>query len=1507
MVYAYHGPLIYEAKIIKVKKADESYILNSDLQKETFEQNSGKFDVLKWEGLDAYLLHYQGWNSKWDEWVGFDRILEINEENKFKKLELEQLTKKKKSKRESNSSDNGKGGGSGNKRSKISSTSAGNGSKLQQKKISTINLKFPVELKYVLVNDWQYITKDKKLVKLPTEYSVNSILQEYKSWRSSKLQKHQVSILVEIITGLELYFNKAVTLVLLYKNERLQHLGLIKNNTITRDMGNSKVYGYEHLLRLLISFPNLISQTTMDSLSISVLVSELEELLNYLKENMTVYQNDYEYTSPQYDSLARVKSVLLQIYACSFLTTVFASLSNISFEKLQKRHQDVESIFSSKGPTSLVLQEFDKLVHDLELAIEGDNDSIVGKKVGSLLMPQVLFKRAMIEINLNKDTLAIIDLQQVLGLAPAMTPARDKLVELLISRGDFEKLEAFLEEKDKKKERDNSEIWQVINNYKTHWKQANLAYNQKNYEGCVDELNKVVDICSSNYEVWKLYLNCQLQNYKNNSTKYYTFDNESQPLNKIIIKILLNIIKIRPYQTWSYDLLSKFQIYTEINFEQAQNSIKSCIQIDNESDCGAMAKFCSRFSEFFKALETYSILNDHLCSESSDLKAEDMNNYKIDYKQVANFLLNDKVSNEVKRKGFKNNFEYLRFKGEEFSKEYTHFGDGDELIFLADLQKIACESLIQIGDSKYSAFCSKIKDSREHPHFFPNYIPQIDKLLKQKKFAEAEEILGRFNKNVKQTELFKNRASKVEQWRQQQQQQQYQQHQQHQQQQRQRYHQQQQRQQQQQYQQQQQQQYRQPNRKSKNDYYKILDIPHDADEKTIRKGYKTQTLKYHPDKYKGKDLSSEQIEKKMQDINKAYEILSDKELRERYDRGDDPNDPMNTAQSQPQWQQYRGSSNPHGQEQYTFNFGGANSHDFFQQFFGGMGGMGATLSAILSTIDASPAFKLSESNILINQKDFQSSEDAAVAAAAAAAAAVGGSSSDEGAGGDSDIAASQLYEDFEPFALDEDLIDETIYSQLPEIDSEKLQSLVDRANLRKRAETLYAIAQKSQHKYGHPTRVIGSPGHFATVHYIIRELRKLHGYYNIKTQSFKAVDGHVDSFSLLIDGIQPKNLQALALTPPTPDKKPVHGSLTLVLNNGCSLHDFPQIAKDNIVLIKRGECSFGDKSRNAGKVGAKAAIIYDSNGPLSGTLGTPIGEEVPTLSVDQKDVASYIDELNKNPNHKFETTLYIDSYVKNITTLNVVAETVFGDHNNVVSLGAHSDSVGAGPGINDDGSGTISLLEVAKILKDFKINNAVRFAWWAAEEEGLLGSEYYASHLTQEENSKIRLFMDYDMMASPNYEYEIYNANNKDHPQGSGDLKDLYVAWYEKHGLNYTFVPFDGRSDYVGFINNGIPAGGIATGAEGVKNSTSREKFGGEVGKWFDPCYHQKCDDLSNPNYDAWEINTKLIAHSVAVYAKSFEGFPKRELKEDKVQLSSSSSTPEFGTEFIRRGDKFVI
>ncbi|CCD23526.1 aminopeptidase Y NDAI_0B04920 [Naumovozyma dairenensis CBS 421] len=470
------------------------------------------------------------------------------------------------------------------------------------------------------------------------------------------------------------------------------------------------------------------------------------------------------------------------------------------------------------------------------------------------------------------------------------------------------------------------------------------------------------------------------------------------------------------------------------------------------------------------------------------------------------------------------------------------------------------------------------------------------------------------------------------------------------------------------------------------------------------------------------------------------------------------------------------------------------------------------------------------------------------------------------------------------------------YLLKPLVTSEKLQKHISLDDLNATAWDLYHIAEQSEKKYGHPTRVIGSPGHWKTIEYILKQFDDMKDYYDVSLQSFNALSGKIISFNLsdAKHGENFDNITAFSLSPPV---KPFIGKLVEIPNLGCEDADFDSVAPPpteqsgrspkRIALIERGHCPFGNKSDLAGKHGYHAVIVYDSDpnadSGLHGTLGEPTNNTVSTIGVTYETGVELIENIALDPDY----TLYfaMDSYVKNITTKNIIADTKNGDPENIVALGAHSDSVEEGPGINDDGSGTISLLTVAKQLTHFKIKNKVRFAWWAAEEEGLLGSNYYAYHLSPEENRKIRVFMDYDMMASPNYEYEVYDANNIDNPKGSEELRDLYIDYYTSNGLNYTLVPFDGRSDYVGFIENGIPAGGIAAGAE--KDNV----FNGEV---LDKCYHQLCDDVSNLSWEAFMVNTKLIAHSVATYANSFKGFPERETNATVSSTSLLQETSEF-------------
>ena len=209
--------------------------------------------------------------------------------------------------------------------------------------------------------------------------------------------------------------------------------------------------------------------------------------------------------------------------------------------------------------------------------------------------------------------------------------------------------------------------------------------------------------------------------------------------------------------------------------------------------------------------------------------------------------------------------------------------------------------------------------------------------------------------------------------------------------------------------------------------------------------------------------------------------------------------------------------------------------------------------------------------------------------------------------------------------------------------------------------------------------------------------------------------------------------------------------------------------------------------------------------------------------------------------------------------------------------GAHLDSVTAGPGINDDGSGSAALLETALQMSKVKPENTVRFAWWGAEEEGLIGSTAYVEGLSQPERDRIALYLNYDMIGSPNYIFMVYDADQSTFeapvvvPPGSTAIEDLYESYYTRIGEPYDDTAFSGRSDYQAFIEAGIPSGGLFTGAEEVKTEEQEAIWGGTAGEQFDPCYHQACDDIDNVDLHALEVNSDLIAFAMLTYAYSTE------------------------------------
>ena len=197
----------------------------------------------------------------------------------------------------------------------------------------------------------------------------------------------------------------------------------------------------------------------------------------------------------------------------------------------------------------------------------------------------------------------------------------------------------------------------------------------------------------------------------------------------------------------------------------------------------------------------------------------------------------------------------------------------------------------------------------------------------------------------------------------------------------------------------------------------------------------------------------------------------------------------------------------------------------------------------------------------------------------------------------------------------------------------------------------------------------------------------------------------------------------------------------------------------------------------------------------------------------------------------------------------MIAETRDGDPDNVIVVGAHLDSVGVGPGINDNGSGSAGILEIAEQMRKVKPRNKVRFIWFGAEEHGLLGSEAYVDSLPQSERDKIAAMLNFDMIGSPNFVRFVYDGDLSDSeppeggaPPASADIEQLFLDYFESQGLATEPTAFDGRSDYGPFIFAGIPAGGLFTGAEGIKTAEEAAIYGGTAGAPYDPCYHLGCD-----------------------------------------------------------------
>ena len=335
-------------------------------------------------------------------------------------------------------------------------------------------------------------------------------------------------------------------------------------------------------------------------------------------------------------------------------------------------------------------------------------------------------------------------------------------------------------------------------------------------------------------------------------------------------------------------------------------------------------------------------------------------------------------------------------------------------------------------------------------------------------------------------------------------------------------------------------------------------------------------------------------------------------------------------------------------------------------------------------------------------------------------------------------------------------------------------------------------------------------------------------------------------------------------------------------SRGCYAADYAGFPAGAIALVERGtpagfpggSCTFRIKHDNARNAGASGVLVYNNvAGTLNGTLGATGLSQLPTLGLSQALGQSLRAQTTSSP---VVMRMKTDTGAETLTTRNVFAETAAGDPNNVVMVGAHLDSVTAGPGINDNGSGSAAILETAIQMAKVNPRNKVRFAWWSAEESGLVGSNYYVNNLPQAERDKIALYLNFDMVGSPNFARFVYDGDNSTGtgsvgPAGSDVIEAVFHGYFESQGLYAEPSPFNGRSDYGPFIapSVGIPAGGLFTGAEGIMTAAQAAKYGGVAGVAFDPCYHAACDTLSNYSPVALDTMSDAIAHAVITFAQN--------------------------------------